>query len=121
MGTCLSRLLVLAALLALLSGCQDPRAQRRLAERRESLAWTLDRLSWRERQAPQRLQRDFAWVGDDFERHNQMFERDLRGVGAQLEFDIRRWNEQQEAYRRAIWDLLRGKPENFGDALLLFL
>ena len=121
MAALCARLVLFAALLALLHGCQNPRAESRLAQRRESLQWTLDRLSGREQEAPQRLQRDLAWIRDDIARHNQMFERDLRQLQADFEFDVRRWNQQQEAYRQKIWDILRGKPQQIPDALLLFL
>jgi len=116
-----ARATLVVTLLAVLYGCQNPRAETRLAQRRQSLQWTLDRLSRREQEAPQRLQRDIAWIRDDIARHNKMFERDLRQLQADFEFDVRRWNQRQETYRQKIWDILRGKPENLPDALLLFL
>ncbi|HUU99113.1 MAG TPA: hypothetical protein VM487_25550 [Phycisphaerae bacterium] len=105
------------------TGCRhEPLAQRRLAMRWDNIRTTTERITDREAQSPQRLARAAEFTRDDLRRHAIAFERDLHGVAAYLERDLRRWQESQPTYWRETGRLLRGKPETIErTAIILFL
>ncbi len=104
----------------LLAGCNNPDVKRAQRHRSESLAFAANALTWREG-TTERLERDVAWIGDDFQQHNEWFARDVRGGVRRLEFDIQRFREQQDEYRRYLADTLDGKPENLSRTGIVLL
>lgn len=100
----------------------EPLAQRRLAMRWDNIRTTTERIADREAESPQRLTRAAEFIGDNLRRHATAFERDLHGVAAYLERDLRRWQESQSTYWRETGRILRGKPETIErTAIILFL
>ena len=105
------------------SGCRhEPLAQQRLATRWDNIRTTTEKIADREAENPQRLTRAAEFIRDNLHHHATAFERDLHRVGAYLERDLRRWQENQPAYWREGGRILLGKPETIErTAIILFL
>lgn len=98
--------------MASLFGCQhSDYADRRLEHRLAGAERTLK--AWQDSEAsrPGKLERDFQYVGKEFQERSQKFDRSIRGAGEYLARDVKRFEARQEDYRHEIWRILWGKPE----------
>lgn len=103
------------------AGCNNPLAAERMAARERSFKQTADSLVCRERQSPELLKGDLAYLKEDEHAHEQMFARDLRDIQRRFDDDVQRWQCRQSDYLNKFEELLRGKPEDLErNAIILF-
>ncbi len=108
--------------LVTLPGCNDPEARTRLAARQQSFNWAANSIVQRERENPERLRQDLAFVNKSLQEDARKLDRDVHDLQRYLDYDIRRWQERQPAYREKIKEILRGHPENIEhNAIIMFL
>ena len=108
------------ACLAVLAGCHNPAADRRIAQRqhnvRHSSQWLVDR----ENDSPRRLRRTCDQIGNEAAADERQLSRNLRDLHRYMQFDLNRWQDRQSDYGSEFERILRGKPENIEPALLMF-
>lgn len=105
-------------------GCA-PREQRllerRLAHRTESAAWAAKSLAWREQAGPERLARDFEYIGRWVADDARKLDKNLKVVGERIKHDFERWEERQPLYREKLAEILLGDPAEVpSTAIIMF-
>ena len=96
----------------LVAGCEDPAHQQRINLRRENLQKTARLFEQEEAPRMDKLGRTFALLRTQHERDVEYTRRNPKIVRDWVENDIKRWNERQPIYGKAIQDQTKGDPEN---------